>query len=211
MTSREPLPETPRIAVFAKAPVAGAVKTRLAPLLGAEGAARLHATLVRHALATAREAHPAVLQLWCSPDSSHPFFAQCAARFSCELHAQQGADLGARMAHTFAGHAPLILIGSDSPALRASHLAQAWRALQSLDAVFAPAEDGGYVLVGLARPAPAVFGDIAWGAGDVMRETRRRIVATGLDSVELETLWDVDRPEDYRRLEETGIPAQVQA
>lgn len=200
-----------RIAVFAKAPVAGAVKTRLIPVLGAEGAAQLHATLAHHALATAREANPAMLQLWCSPDASHPFFPECAAHFGCELHTQRGADLGARMAHTFADHAPLILIGSDCPALRASHLAQAWHALQSNDAVFAPAEDGGYVLVGLARPAPPVFDGIDWGGGDVMRETRRRIVATALRSVELETLWDVDRPEDYRRLKETGITVEAQA
>jgi rSAM/selenodomain-associated transferase 1 len=211
MTSNTRLPELPRIAVFAKAPVAGAVKTRLIPLLGAEGAARLHASLARHALATAREAHPAVLQLWCSPDASHPFFSECAACFSCELHTQQGADLGARMAHTFARHAPLVLIGGDCPVLRPSHLVQAWHALQSNDAVFVPAEDGGYVLVGLARPASAVFGDIEWGGVDVMRETRRRIAAAGLECAELETLWDVDRPEDYRRMKEAGIAAEVQA
>ena len=200
-----------RIAVFAKAPVAGAVKTRLVPELGADGAAWLHARLVRHALATAREARPAVLQLWCSPDASHPFFAECAARFSCELHTQQGADLGERMAHAFSGNSPLVLIGADCPPLRAAHLAQAWHALQSNDAVFAPAEDGGYVLVGLARAAPTLFEGIEWSRDDVMRETRRRVAAAGLRCVELETLWDVDRPEDYRRLEESGIAAQVRA
>ena len=200
-----------RIAVFAKAPIAGAVKTRLVPVLGTEGAARVHMRLLRHALATARETNPALLQLWCSPDASHPFFADCAARFSAELHVQQGADLGARMAHAFTGHAPLVLIGSDCPSMRPSHLVQAWRALQSNDAVFAPAEDGGYVLVGLARPAPVVFEGIEWGQGDVMRVTRDRVAAAGLKCVELETLWDVDRPEDYRRLQASGMAAEVQA
>lgn len=201
----------PRIAVFAKAPVPGAVKTRLVPLLGAEGAARLHASLVRHALATAREARPAALQLWCAPDASHPFFAECADRFSCELHVQQGADLGSRMAHAFASNAPLVLIGGDCPSLQASHLEHAWRALESGDAVFAPAEDGGYALVGLARPAPLLFEGIDWGREGVMRETRRRVAASGLRCVELETLWDVDRPEDYRRMQASGVAVEVQA
>lgn len=192
-----------RIAVFAKAPVAGAVKTRLVPLLGADGAAGLHMSLVRRALAAARETQPALLQLWCFPDASHPFFAECAAQFSAELHVQQGADLGARMAHAFSAHAPLVLIGSDCPSLRAAHLTQAWRALQSSDAVFAPAEDGGYVLVALARPLPTLFQAIEWGGADVMRATRARVAAARLKCVELETLWDVDRPEDYRRLEAT--------
>jgi len=203
--------DKPRIALFAKAPVAGAVKTRLAPLLGPEGAARLHAALTRRALATAREANPAALQLWCSPDSSHPFFAECAARFACELRSQRGADLGARMAHAFEANAPLVLIGADCPSLAASHLAQAWRALRSNDAVFAPARDGGYVLVGLARPAASLFEGIAWGRGDVMSETRVRVAAARLKCVELETLWDVDTPEDFERLRASGMAAEVGA
>ena len=200
-----------RIAVFARAPVPGAVKTRLVPLLGADGAARLHAGLVRHALATAREAHPATLQLWCTPDAAHPFFAECAERFSCELRVQRGEDLGERMAHAFASEAPLVLIGADCPPLRASHLEHAWRALLSADAVLAPAQDGGYVLVGLARPAPMLFEGIDWGGAGVMRETRRRIAAAGLRCVELETLWDVDRPEDYRRMQASGLAVEVRA
>src|SRR5947209_6310424 len=75
----------PRIAVFAKAPIPGAVKTRLVPLLGADRAARLHASLVRHALATAREAQPALLRLWCAPGVAHPFFGECRSRYGCEL------------------------------------------------------------------------------------------------------------------------------
>src|SRR5262249_34069307 len=144
--------------VFAKAPVAGAVKTRLVPLLGAEGAARLHAALARHALGIAAEARPAKLQLWCSPDASHPFFIECATRFRCELRVQKGSDLGARMAHAFESDAPLVLIGSDCPPLTAQHLENAWRLLASNDAVFAPTEDGGYALVALSRPAPSIFG-----------------------------------------------------
>ena len=203
--------DAPRIAVFARAPVAGDVKTRLAPALGAERVARLHASLVEHALTTAAATNPALLELWCTPDATHPFFPRCAARFGCVLRVQDGADLGARMANAFAAGAPLVLIGSDCPALAASHLREAWHALRSHDAVFAPAEDGGYVLVALARPQPALFASMRWSDPGVMRETRARMASARLRCLELETLWDVDRPEDFARLERSGLVAEVAA
>ena len=203
-------PEAPRIAVFAKAPQPGEVKTRLVPLLGAEGAARLHENLVQHALATAIQVHPSSFDLWCAPDAAHPFFARCATRFACQLRVQSGGELGERMSNAFAASAPLVLIGSDCPALTPAHLEQAWRALGSHDAAIAPAQDGGYVLIALARPQPALFETMSWSGRDVMAETRRRIAKAGLKCLELESLWDVDRPEDYRRLERTGLAAEVQ-
>ena len=209
--SSAPAPEAPRIAVFAKAPVPGTVKTRLVAMLGAQGAARLHAALAMHALATAAAARPASLQLWCSPDASHPFFAECAARFGCELRTQHGADLGERMAHAFDGNAPLVLIGSDCPPLTAAHLQRAWRMLATNDAVFAPTEDGGYALVALAKPLPSVFTGVSWGADRVMRQTRERVARERLRAGELDTLWDVDRPEDYERLRASDMDAEVGA
>jgi rSAM/selenodomain-associated transferase 1 len=200
----------PRIAVFSKAPVAGEVKTRLVPLLGAERAAHLHGRLVERALATAASCDPSMLELWCAPDVSDPFFARCATRFGCELREQAGADLGERMSHAFAQSAPLVLIGSDCPALTATHVGEAWNALRTHDAAIAPAQDGGYVLIALARPQPALFETMAWSGRDVMAETRRRIARAGIKCAELETLWDVDRPEDYRRLERSGLAAEVE-
>jgi len=211
MEPREPRADAPRIAVFARAPVPGAVKTRLIALLGDKGAAALHATLVERALATATQARPETLQLWCSPDASHPFFAACAKRFGCELHVQQGSDLGARMAGAFAAAAPLVLIGSDCPALAASHLLEAWQALRSHDAAIAPAEDGGYALIALARPRPELFERMPWGEAGVMKATRERLAAAGIRWRELETLWDVDRPDDYERLQRSGIAPGVRA
>jgi rSAM/selenodomain-associated transferase 1 len=159
METSVPRPEQLRIAVFAKAPVAGAVKTRLAPLLGAEGAARLHRALVRRALGTALRAGVAV-ELWCTPDAGDPFFTGCAREFGVRLRVQEGATLGDRMGHAIAAGPPgvaTLLIGSDCPALDAEDLLRAAGALATHDAVFIPAEDGGYVLVGLARPASAPF------------------------------------------------------
>ncbi|HEY4999419.1 MAG TPA: hypothetical protein VII36_09755, partial [Usitatibacter sp.] len=62
-----------RVAVFAKAPVPGAVKTRLAAILGLDGAAGLHCGLVRHALSVARLSRVGPVELWCAPDETHPF------------------------------------------------------------------------------------------------------------------------------------------
>ena len=206
------LPAEPGIAVFAKAPVAGAVKTRLAGVLGAEGAARLHAELVVHALQVAASTGREV-QLWCAPDERHPFFGECAARFGVRLRTQQGHDLGERMSHAFddafARGRGLVLIGSDCVALTAGHLQEACAAIRTHDAAFVPAEDGGYVLVALSRPAARLFEDIAWGGDAVMTDTRARLAAAGVRWRELPGLWDVDRPEDYERLRREAWLAEV--
>lgn len=198
------------ILVFARAPVAGAAKTRLIPLLGDQGAAALHAQLIHRALATARAATPDRLALWCAPDDNDPFLQAAASQHGATLHAQQGADLGARMAHAFTAtlqqDTQALCIGADCPVLTAQHLQDAAAALHAgNDAVFVPAEDGGYVLVGLARPAPQLFAGVAWGESTVMAQTRERLRESGLRWRELETLWDVDRPEDYRRLQQSGL------
>lgn len=203
----DPSPDA-AVLVFARAPLPGAAKTRLIPLLGAEGAAALHRRLVRQALASAAAAGAA--ELWCAPDCSDPFLQAAAADCGASLHAQRGNDLGARMADALADalrrQRYAVCIGSDCPALNTRHLQQAIAALrEGHDAVLAPAEDGGYALVGLARPAPGLFAGIDWGGSTVMAETRDRLRAGGLRWLELETLWDVDRPEDYRRLQQSGL------
>jgi rSAM/selenodomain-associated transferase 1 len=209
MKSSEARADSCRVAVFAKAPVAGEVKTRLVPLIGAEGAARLHAALVRHALADALRAGLGPVELWCAPDDRDPFFRQCERELGVRLRVQSGRDLGARMGDALgdalAQGQAMVLIGSDCPALGPSALRDAARALDTHDAVFTPAEDGGYVLVGLARPVPRLFDDIAWGTDAVMGETRLRLAAAGARWQEMPASWDVDRPEDYARLRREGL------
>lgn len=203
MTSSAPPAERVAIAVFAKAPVPGAVKTRLAARLGAQDAARLHAALVRRTLREAVRAAPGAVTLWCAPDARDPFFAGCAGEFGVPLRVQRGAGLGERMRHAFASSldaGPLLLVGSDCPVLDAAMLREAAAALASRDAVFVPAEDGGYVLVGLAHPVAGVFDGIDWGTATVMARTRERLAAAGARHAELPAAWDVDRPEDYDRL-----------
>jgi rSAM/selenodomain-associated transferase 1 len=209
MTSSAPADSPVRVAVFAKAPVPGEVKTRLAPALGAEGASRLHEALVRRALETALAAGVGPVELWCAPDASHPFFVECAAKMGVRLRQQAGGDLGHRMAAAFRAalcdNARLVLIGSDCPALTPESLREAARALGEHEAVLAPAEDGGYVLVGLSGPDHGIFDRIPWGGGEVMAQTRSRLRTAGMSWTELGTFWDIDRPEDYARLEREGL------
>ena len=204
-----------RIAVFAKAPVPGRVKTRLAAHLGDEGAARLAASLTRHALATATSSGLGRVELWCAPDATHPFFHECASRFGVTLREQRGAGLGERMdaaiRDSLDGGSPALVIGADCPALDAAVLQRAAAALVGHDAVFVPAEDGGYVLVGMARRLPGIFDAIAWGSDTVMQHTRERLVRAHARWQELESLWDVDRPEDYARMRREGLASEAGA
>jgi rSAM/selenodomain-associated transferase 1 len=197
------------VQVFARAPVAGSVKTRLIPLLGADGAAALHQCLVEHSLAIARESGLGRVELWCTPDTSGHFFESCGERFGASLHRQCTGNLGARMLDAIedglgrARH--VLLIGSDCPSLSAADLRISARALrEGRNAVFCPAEDGGYMLVGLSRAMPALFEAMSWGTGTVMEETRQRLRKLGWHWHELPPHWDVDRPEDYQRLVREG-------
>jgi hypothetical protein len=193
-----------QVAVLAKAPVPGWAKTRLIPALGARGAARLQRRLTRATLQTARDAGLGPVTLWCAPDAGHRFFRALRRSAQCPCRAQSSGDLGDRMHTAFRMHCaqgPLLLIGTDCPVLRPSHLRQAARALiDGDDAVFYPAEDGGYVLVGLRQPQAALFADMAWSTAEVMSQTRARARSLHLRVREFETLWDVDVPQDLARL-----------
>ena len=175
------------VLVFSRAPVPGRVKTRLVPHLGAWRAARLHARLTRHALSTARAAGCGPVELY-------------------DTARQRGADLGERMHRALARglrwHRGVIIIGADCPALRPRDLRRAARWLAGgCDAVIAPAEDGGYALIGAKRVSPLLFSGIAWGGADVYESTVRKLVSLSYRWRALERLWDVDRPADLARLD----------
>lgn len=192
------------VAVFAKAPIPGFAKTRLIPRLGAEGAARLQGRLISRTIAIALTAAIGPVHLWCAPDSRHAAFADLARQHPVGLRDQGTGTLGERLHAAFvaeATFAPVLLIGVDCPPLTPTHLRLCADHLRSKDAVFLPAEDGGYVLVGLRQPDARVFEDIAWGGPAVMETTRWRLEERNLAWSEPETLWDLDRPEDFQRWE----------
>lgn len=181
------------VLVFSRAPVPGRVKTRLVPRLGEWGAARLHVRLTAHALHTAQAARCGTVQLY-------------------DTAKQRGADLGERMYRALAGalrrHRGAILIGADCPALRADDLARAARLLAAgSDVVLAPAEDGGYVLIGARRVSPQLFEGIEWGSSSVYAATARRLTEQGYRWRALRRLWDIDRPEDLDRLRSLRFPS----
>ena len=200
---------TTTVLVFARAPVAGQAKTRLIPLLGELGAANVSAQLTRRALRVAIDARIGPVELWCAPDCGHPFFTDCAREFGIPLHAQSAGDIGARMAHAFhhalARHGQAVLIGADAVSLQLTDLQTAAGALQSHNCAFAPAEDGGYLLVALRTPQPALFEGVDWGGERVWAQTQARIAALGLDCHVLATGYDLDRPDDYRRALRDGL------
>ena len=196
--------------VFARAPAPGRVKTRLAPLLGAEGAARLHARMVERTLRTAIRAGFGAVELHCSPGVGNIFFKRIQKRFGVGLRSQGRGDVGERMHRALAcalrRHPYAVLIGSDCPELRPSDLRAAARALRAgADAVLSPAEDGGYPLIGLRRVSRRLFDGVSWGSRRVLEQTRQRLTRLGWRWKELRMLWDVDRPADVLRLKRTRL------
>ena len=192
-----------RIAVFARAPVPGQVKTRLQPALGAEGALALHRQLVESTLFRARDAALGAVTLWIDGDPQQPELVACVKRQRVGLNVQRGADLGARMHAALADEIAVdpqgcLLIGCDCPALTSTRLRESAAALARHDAVLIPALDGGYVLIGLRQPQPMLFDGIRWGSEEVLAATRARIAAAGLRCAELAPLPDLDTPDDYR-------------
>jgi len=200
-------PEPVALAILAKAPTAGAVKTRLIPALGADGAAALQARLIERTVETACAAATGPVTLWVTPAPPNEYFTTLASRFPIGLAVQPDGDLGARMlAACQAAAGPVIVIGTDCPALTLEHLREAADALrEDNDVVVIPAEDGGYVLIGSRQPQPVLFTDMTWSTDTVTSETRRRLAHAGLTARELPPLWDVDRPEDLARLRTAGL------
>lgn len=192
------------VIVMAKAPVAGFAKTRLIPALGAQGAAALAECLLERAIGHALDAGLGPIDLCCAPDMDHPALARHATWPGVTLSTQGEGDLGARMARAFdrwlARTGRALMIGTDAPALDAAMLGCAAEALDAADAVFIPALDGGYALIGLRRSSPALFSGMAWSTARVMADSRERLAAAGLRHVELPPVADIDEPADLVHL-----------
>jgi rSAM/selenodomain-associated transferase 1 len=145
-------------------------------------------------------------ELCVSPDPAHPAFGQACADAQGELTltVQGEGDLGERMHRAFERvlqvHDKALLIGTDAPALNAGMLRLAQAALDAHYAVFVPAMDGGYALVGLTRPVPSLFDAMAWSTPRVMADTRLRARQAKLKWTELAPVHDIDEAEDLVHL-----------
>lgn len=191
------------ILVFSKAPVVGQVNTRLVPYITAEQAASLHEELTHDRLRMCTTADLCDVELWCSPDTRHPFFFDCRQRYGVQLQTQNGNDLGERMSaalQTMLGrYKKIIIIGTDAPALDIDTIDAVVNQLEHSDIVLVPAEDGGYVLLGASKHHQDLLVDVPWGTENVLASTVRNIERLGLSYSLLGECWDVDRPEDLER------------
>ncbi len=216
--------------IMAKSPQPGLAKTRLIPALGADGAARLAKQLLEHTMEVASQAKGfSHRELCVTPDVNDPVFTEHPKVKTTEatnnsttnkatstittghetrfyVTPQGEGDLGARMQRVFGrvlAHADsAIMIGTDAPTLTANHLVQAAIDLEKHDAVFVPALDGGYTLIGLNQCLPSLFEDMPWSTHRLMDETRRQLKALGKTWHEYEPMADIDEPADLALLPE---------
>lgn len=186
--------------VFVRNPIAGRVKTRLIPAIGATGATTVYRQLLASTLAAARAADSDTLSLWIDQATPNTELQALIDEHAVEWHRQRGADLGERMhdalTSSLTDHRHAVLIGSDCPEFSATYLEMAFDALSRHDVVIGPARDGGYVLIGMNAVHKGLFDAIPWSTDRVMDATRQRISAVGLDCHELPVLRDIDTADD---------------
>lgn len=189
-----------RILIMAKAPIPGAVKTRLR--LDPEDAAGLQKAFILDTVEKARRIAPTTVAG--APGNKLDLIRPLLPR-DVDLVPQPGGDLGKRMLSAVQGlfglsPEPVIVLGTDAPTLPEREMLDSARALESHDLSVVGSADGGYVLLGLRRPTKAVFAGIEWSTGSVYRQTLARAGARGLSVHEGRTWYDVDEPDDLRRL-----------
>jgi uncharacterized protein len=188
------------VVLFGRQPVPGRAKTRLAPALGADGAAAVAGVMLQHALTAAGTAGVEV-HLSLAEAPADDTWAPRHVSLSIQL---QG-DLGERMHDVFEqrfadGFDRVVLTGTDIPLCSGAHLRAALRCLDEAPVVLGPAEDGGYYLVGQRTPGADIFRDIPWSSEETLHATHDRLTALGLSYARIETLPDVDTPDDLRRV-----------
>lgn len=192
-----------RLCIFARSPRLGEVKRRLAEAVGDEAALVAHETLLRRTLDRCVGVDGYDTELWLTEVGrleQHDF-----SRSRLALCEQTGGDLGARMNHALerglrAG-AWTVLIGCDCPDIDGRYVRRAFAELEHADVVVGPAEDGGYGLIGLRKPVPALFTGMPWGTAEVLQTTLVRAADAGVGVTLLEEIYDVDTEADWQRFQ----------
>jgi rSAM/selenodomain-associated transferase 1 len=197
---------------FAKAPVLGQVKTRLAPVLDEQQRNELHCSMTTWTCQQLRQVTNH-LQLWVAGDCNNRFIQDLKQQQNLEIYSQQGSDLGERMAMAIERglqqYQRVIIVGSDCPFIDRDYLHNAIKSLLHDDVVIGPAIDGGYVLLGLKNFNPAIFANIPWGTERVLTTTLAAIADNHLTVTLLPTLADIDRPEDLSILAANDLPESI--
>ena len=183
--------------VFAREPIAGKTKTRLALLVGDATAAVLADAFLRDTLAKVNALRIRVVIAAATPQGviESRYFRDLAETYGTALIDQAMGGLGARMSHAlrpYVENGTAILIGSDLPSLPVTHLKRALALLAQYDTVLGPALDGGYYLVGARAPLPEIFRGMTWGKKGVFKETTSRLRAAGTRYALAPWWYDID-------------------
>ena len=194
-----------RVIVFLKAPRPGLVKTRLAAALDEAAAAAIDVVLVNRTIAALARCEDVELRF--APDDAQAEIERW-RRPVWSLKPQGPGDLGQRLARAFAeafaaGASRVLALGTDCPGLAPEDIADALAALAGNEVVLGPAEDGGYWLIGLRQPAPALFEGIPWSTDQVFTATEAKARASGKSVAILRRQLDIDTLEDWRRWQKT--------
>jgi uncharacterized protein len=208
----EQLPD--RVVVFTRYPEPGKTKTRLIPVLGAEGAAAFQRTMAERVLMRLRELeHGARVDTEIRYEGGSQRLMRRWLGTGIRCREQHPGDIGHRMFMAFSdafreGAERVVLVGTDVPGLSAQLVERAFRKLKSCDVVLGPANDGGYYLIGLKRPHKGLFVGVPWSTSGVLQRTLEIARELGLSTVLLDWLNDVDRPEDLA-MGERENPAEL--
>ena len=207
-----PEPVEAALAMFAKAPLPGRVKTRLASVLGFDGAAEFQEQCA-HAVWQRISSLPRVCTYICC-DSPWPAFERLAG--TRRFRIQRGAGLGERMRSCLndfldSGYRKALIVGSDAPSMPSTQVHEALQALDEADVVLGPSADGGFTLIGATRTDPQMFRTVTWSRQDTRVNCLVAMRSAGLIAVETATqAYDVDTPADLDRLRrDPGLPLRL--
>ncbi len=189
------------LVIFAREPVPGQVKTRLASSIGDHAAAELYEAMLQDVLKAVRQLNAVnTVVFWACEEESLPLLAE---RYRCCARRQSPGDLGQRMQAAFEemfanGFELCCIIGSDAPDLPFSYILEAYQLLaaQQTDVVFGPSRDGGYYLLGLRQLWPQLFANIPWSTVDVLKQSLAAARDSGLTAALLPEWQDIDTLED---------------
>lgn len=183
--------------LFAKAPIAGKVKTRLQTHCSPAQCAAIAQILLSESVKRIIEDWPGKIYLSVWLDKEHTFIRTLCEQYGIELTDQSPGDLGAKMHHALESFGyPGAIIGADAPHMKPTELHRAHSLLLEGKSVVGVSQDGGYYFIGLSKSQPQLFNDMPWGSAEVLPETLRRARSLNLELTPLDPLRDVDEWQD---------------
>lgn len=194
--------------IFARAPELGCVKTRIAAELGSNVALAIYREIGLAIVQIAREVDDCEIVVQYTPGGSEAILAAWLG-LDLVLHAQSDGDLGQRMCAAISdavqhGARRVVVVGTDCPGVDAELLESAFDALGTVDVVLGPATDGGYYLIGVTQPQPALFDGIPWSSSETFNATLVAASAAGLSVSLLDPRSDIDTAADWLRWTESS-------